>query len=128
MIDKGKRITITNPEFLPILERFKDRKFAGTCANMTCNYRFTLTGNYVLSKMKPHIKECLKRKEKRGAYKWIEHVCKSCKKKFQWDIPIFIKVKGNLVIFNFELHTRKYLGPLDKNYPLLLLHTKKNGH
>jgi len=124
---KEKRIVITNPEFLEILEKLKDRKFAGLCANKYCNHRFTFTGSFILDKLKPHIKYCLERKEKRGAYKWIEHICKACNKLFVWDIPIYKRGEGKAVQVRYELLTRKYLAPFNQGGLNFKRKKKTNG-
>lgn len=126
--ERGKRISIIIPRYLEILDDFPNRKFTGICPNMDCNFRFTFTTDFVLEKLQPHIKECLKRKEKRGAYKWIKHICLSCEKVFQWDIPIYMTVTPDQLLFRFELHTKKYRGPLDNFNSSSISRPKPNGH
>lgn len=113
---KGKRATIIKPEFLTILYELKKEKLPGVCANMYCGHRFTFKGSFIIKKMKPHIKECKKREEKRGSYPWIKHFCEKCGKKFVWDVPIYIRVtdKGKIQ-FNYELKTMKFLGPIKRS-------------
>lgn len=111
---KDKRITIIRPEFMTALEKLKDKQIDGLCANIHCDHHFTFTGSFIIEKMIPHIEECKKRIEKRGSYKWIEHFCEKCGKKFVWDIPIYIRVNGDKIEFRYELKTMKYLGSFNR--------------
>jgi len=110
---KQRRVTIVQPLYLELLYKLKKDKFKGICANRWCLHPFSFKGSFVIKKMRPHIKECRKREEKRGSYPWIDHFCEKCEKKFQWDVPIYIRVNGDDIQFHSELQTKKHLGPIN---------------
>jgi len=107
---KVKRITIVNPLYLGILQKLKKEKFKGICANMFCRDDFTFKWSFIKKKLIPHIKECRKRKEKRGSYPWIFHYCEVCGRKFEWDLFIHVRVKGDEMQYSYKLKTQKHLG------------------
>jgi len=111
-----KRVTIIKPAYLDILRTLKKEKFYSTCANKYCQAIFFFKGSFVIKAMIPHIKKCKKRKEKRGSYAWIDHYCEKCEKKFVWDVPIHIRIKGQEVTYRYKLETKKYLAPFPAKY------------
>ena len=107
---KVKRVTIVNPLYLVILNILKKEKFKGICANIFCQDAFTFKWSFIKKKLIPHIKECRKRKEKRGSYPWIFHYCDVCGRKFEWDLFIHVRMNGDEIQYHYKLKTQKHLG------------------